>query len=126
MQKSKNAFTMIELIFVIVIIGILAAVGIPKLSASRKDAKASVFATHLANCVEMASKGYYMNSIFDVNDSNCKEVTQTNNCYSIVADDSNGTLKITDISPANNECTASQLITHKNNLSSSLGMTHEF
>jgi len=34
----KKAFTMVELIFVIVIIGILAAVAIPKLSATRDDA----------------------------------------------------------------------------------------
>ena len=42
MQKSRNAFTMIELIFVIVILGILAAVAIPKLAATRNDAKVSV------------------------------------------------------------------------------------
>jgi len=35
----KKAFTMVELIFVIVIIGILAAVAIPKLSATRDDAE---------------------------------------------------------------------------------------
>jgi len=34
----KPAFTMVELIFVIVVIGILAAVAIPKLAASRDDA----------------------------------------------------------------------------------------
>ena len=34
----KKAFTMIELIFVIVILGILAAVAIPKFSATRDDA----------------------------------------------------------------------------------------
>jgi len=35
----KQAFTMIELIFVIVILGILAAVAIPKLAATRDDAE---------------------------------------------------------------------------------------
>jgi general secretion pathway protein G len=37
----KKAFTMIEVIFVIIIIGIIAAVAIPKLSATRDDAKIS-------------------------------------------------------------------------------------
>jgi len=37
----KKAFTIIELIFVIVVIGILVAVVIPKLSATRDDAKIS-------------------------------------------------------------------------------------
>lgn len=36
---SKKAFTMLELVFILVILGILAAVGIPKISASRDDAK---------------------------------------------------------------------------------------
>lgn len=36
---NKKAFTMIELIFVIVIIGILAAVSIPRLAVTRTDAK---------------------------------------------------------------------------------------
>lgn len=37
----KNAFTMIELIFVIVILGVLAAFAIPKLAATRTDAIAT-------------------------------------------------------------------------------------
>ena len=36
--KSKKAFTMIELVFVIVIIGILSAIAVPKFAATRDDA----------------------------------------------------------------------------------------
>ena len=37
--SSKKAFTMVELIFVIVVIGILSAIAIPKLAATRDDAE---------------------------------------------------------------------------------------
>ena len=38
MKKSRKAFTMIELVFVIVVIGILSAIAIPKFAATRDDA----------------------------------------------------------------------------------------
>ena len=43
----KQAFTMIELIFVIVILGILAAVAVPKLAASRDDARVVALAQQI-------------------------------------------------------------------------------
>ncbi len=39
MKKFKQAFTMIEIVFVIVILGILASIAIPRLSATRTDAQ---------------------------------------------------------------------------------------
>ena len=47
--KSKKAFTMIELVFVIVVIGILAGVAIPRLAATRDDAELTKGKTVLAS-----------------------------------------------------------------------------
>jgi type II secretory pathway pseudopilin PulG len=111
---------------VIVILGILAAVAVPKLAIARNDAKSSVIATRLSNCIELAGKGYLMDDAFDVNDSNCIDVVTVQSCFILIADDENGTLNVKDVVNTTNECKAGQAIALRNKLSSSTGVIHQF
>jgi general secretion pathway protein G len=54
----KKGFTMIELIFVIVILGILAAVAIPKLAATRDDAKLASIKTDVGTLINAVPAWY--------------------------------------------------------------------
>ena len=70
----KKSFTMIELIFVIVILGILAAVAIPKLSATRDDARVTNIVTQIGSI--QAEIVEYVISQAKV-DSNMSKMSQT-------------------------------------------------
>ena len=54
----KNGFTMIELIFVIVILGILASVAIPRLAATREDAEISAAVANLRTLISDINSYY--------------------------------------------------------------------
>jgi prepilin-type N-terminal cleavage/methylation domain-containing protein len=55
---KRFGFKMIELVFVIVILGILAAVAIPKLAATREDAKDARACQNAAICVMDVTSTY--------------------------------------------------------------------
>ena len=70
---KRSGFTMIELVFVIVILGILASVAIPKLAATRDDAKISATATSVNTLISDVTTYYTAQG--DVNSSTIQEIT---------------------------------------------------
>ncbi len=52
MKNSRSGFTMIELIFVIVVIGILFSIALIRLMATRDDAKLSIDISNMAICLK--------------------------------------------------------------------------
>ena len=117
----KKGFTMIELIFVIVILGILAAVAIPRLSATRDDAKVSTELSNLATCISDAGSKYTAEgNISDINTSSsaCAQLQ----CFDINTT-SDGNITITSItSGADAFCDQAQ----KTAGTKDLNGTHEF
>ena len=90
--KSKKAFTMIELVFVIVVIGILASVAIPRFSATRDDAevtKAKVLVASIRNALSMERQKRILRGDF----TPITSVGTSNNAFDVFSPDKDGNRK---------------------------------
>ena len=83
---KRSGFTMIELIFVIVILGILASVAIPKLAATRDDAKVSKTLSEVSTLVSEMGSYYTAQGKFDAT-----ALTDMTNIQNLYTDNTCGT-----------------------------------
>ncbi|WP_069636555.1 type II secretion system protein [Campylobacter pinnipediorum] len=90
----KKGFTMIELIFVIVILGILSAIAVPKLSGISEDARATTAATNFTTLLTDLTTYYAQHQDLDETMSN---MTRSNQYVKLA----NGTATVTAL---NQEC----------------------
>ena len=107
MGSRREGFTLIELLIVVVIIGILAAIAIPKFAATKDKAKLSSIKTDVRN-VETAEETYFSNyatygtfaqlqaaSNFNLSTGNTMAITPAVNGYTVAASNSSITSTIT-------------------------------
>ena len=79
----RAGWTLIELIFILVIIGILAAIAIKRLSVTRDDAALSTDVSNMNICIKDA-QNYYTTTGQDFTSTNNSPACENVTCYNII------------------------------------------
>lgn len=70
MRRSRRGFTLIELLVVVVIIGVLAAIAIPKFQSTKGKANAASLKSDLRNLATAQEAYFYENLVYTTNVAN--------------------------------------------------------
>lgn len=123
---KRSGFTMIELIFVIVILGILAAVAIPKLAATRDDAKVSAELTNAAQVIQNLGAEYTARG--DITEESFEQAKNSVKCFSLTQNgdstDGNITLELIDSGTDDGDCPEA-VLTHVTTKAKANGLVEE-
>ena len=117
----KKGFTMIELIFVIVILGILASVAIPRLAATREDAEISAAVANLRTLVNDANAYYTVKGSFA--DAKWNEITNVPLNKDGKNTDAGATEKVNLAVGGDKDCIGLQLVDKNGNIPALISFT---
>jgi prepilin-type N-terminal cleavage/methylation domain-containing protein len=152
---KRSGFTMIELIFVIVILGILAAVAIPRLAATRDDAKIATKVQEGTQFLNETGAYYTAHGVFGklqdmtnvqistTTDTETRDATTDMNAtaktvwltdgngkscvsFASLAGSKDGNLTVTNLGGGTAICNGIEKALADKNVSSTAGITHQF
>lgn len=129
-MQNRNGFTMVELIFVIVILGVLAAVAIPKLAATRADAIVTAEVSSVAQALQNLASEFTAKGAFV--DYNVSAASSTVKCFTFTLNnptDGNITLGVINAPSANCNAivlSAAKTMAERNNLINADGSAKEY
>lgn len=110
---KKSAFTMIELIFVIVILGLLAAVAIPKLAATKDDASLVAEISNAKQQIKNASSEFFSQGVYS-------NSYPSSDCYSFTPSP-DGNFTVSQINESDSLCAA----VHSSSQAQGLAITYQ-